>query len=311
MIKDSVIFQVVDESSEGQRIDNFLIKLLKGVPKSHIYRIVRSGEVRVNSRRIDVVYRLMPGDRVRIPPVRMGQPPAVPKKSSVVQVRVVFEDDALLVVDKPSGLAVHGGSGVSFGLIEQIRSSRPHAKCLELVHRLDRETSGLIMIAKKRRALVLLHEMIRKGQVHKFYWALVKGSVQETHFEINVPLKKYALASGERRVQVEAGGQESRTVFTCKAVCDEFTLLEAELKTGRTHQIRVHLAHKGHPIAGDDKYGDYSYNAGLAKQGLKRMFLHARTLRFGHPLTGEPLALEAPLPVDLEIFYKSIPWQGL
>lgn len=307
MIKDSVTFQTVDESSEGQRIDNFLVKLLKGVPKSHIYRIVRSGEVRVNSCRIDTVYRLCLGDIVRIPPVWCN-PVSIPlpARFSDCDVRIIYEDNAILVMDKPSGLAVHGGSGLSYGLIEQMRALRPHAKFLELVHRLDRETSGLLILAKKRSALVALHEAMRSGRVGKFYLALVRGSISKEHFEVNAPLKKYSLTSGERRVRVDVDGLDSKTIFVRKAVSDEFTLLEAQLKTGRTHQIRAHLTHLGYPIAGDDKYGDYSYNAGLVKLGLKRMFLHARTLVLDHPLTGEKLRFDASLPVDLEKFYDSI-----
>jgi len=291
----------VDSASEGQRVDNFLLRLCKGVPRSHIYRILRSGEVRVNSRRVDATYRLQGGDRVRVPPMRLADRSRTPRPRPV-ELPVVFEDEALLVVNKPSGTAVHGGSGVSYGVIESLRAARPQAKFLELAHRLDRETSGLLVLAKKRSALTALHAALREGKVRKCYLALVKGRWRDDKRRVDLPLKKYLTKSGERRVSVDREGRESRTVFRRERAFRDCTLLSAELLTGRTHQIRVHLAHLGFPVAGDDKYGDFELNRGLAKQGLKRMFLHAGELEFGHPLSGEALKLHAPLPEDLSRF---------
>jgi 23S rRNA pseudouridine955/2504/2580 synthase len=296
----------VDSGSEGQRVDNFLLRVCKGVPRSHIYRVLRTGEVRVNSRRVEATYRLRPGDRVRIPPMRTAvrERPA-PQTTSLPP--VVFEDDALLVVDKPTGLAVHGGSGVSFGVIERFRAARPQLKFLELVHRLDRETSGLLILAKKRRALTALHAALREGKVRKHYLALVAGIWQEERRRVSLPLKKYLTGFGERRVSVHREGRESETVFRKERVFRDYTLLSAELLTGRTHQIRVQLAHLGFPIAGDDKYGGFELNRELGKQGLKRMFLHAAELEFGHPLSGETMTLRAALPAPLARFLKSLP----
>src|SRR5438093_9363612 len=290
----------VDSASEGQRVGNFLLRLCKGVPRSHVYRILRSGEVRVNSRRVDATYRLQPGDRVRIPPLRLPQraQTSVPP----LDLPVIYEDDALLVVDKPAGTAVHGGSGISFGVIEQMRAARPQIRFLELAHRLDRETSGLLVLAKKRSALTALHAALREGRVRKEYLALVKGRWRNDKQHVNLPLKKFLTQSGERRVSVDREGRESQTVFRKKRGLRDFTLLSAELLTGRTHQIRVHLTHLGFPIAGDDKYGDFELNRALAKQGLRRMFLHAGELEFAHPLSGTALRLHTPLPEYLSRF---------
>lgn len=294
---------VVDEGRSAQRIDNFLLRELKGVPRSHVYRIVRGGEVRVNSRRVDATYRLKAGDRVRIPPVRTSAAPArrapPPRDPGF---RVVFEDDALLVIDKPSGVAVHGGSGVSFGVIEQLRAARTGTRFLELAHRIDRETSGLLVLAKKRPALVALHAALREGRVTKRYLALVKGGWTRAARTVELPLRKRVTASGERHVSVSAGGQASRTDFRLVERCGELSLVEATLATGRTHQIRVHLAHLGFPIAGDDRYGDFELNRALSRRGLKRMFLHARALGFAHPLGAGRIELEAPLPDELARF---------
>ncbi len=290
----------VDGASEGQRVDNFLLRVCKGVPRSHIYRILRSGEVRVNSRRVEATYRLQVGDRVRIPPMRLARRPE--KTAPPLDLPVVYEDDALLVVDKPAGTAVHGGSGISFGVIEQMRAARPQLRFLELAHRLDRETSGLLILAKKRSALTALHAALREGRVRKEYLALVKGSWRNDKQHVSLPLKKFLTRSGERRVSVDREGRESQTVFRRKTGIRDYTLLSAELLTGRTHQIRVHLTHLGFPIAGDDKYGDFELNRALARQGLKRMFLHAGELEFAHPLSGEALKLHAPLPEDLSRF---------
>lgn len=296
----------VDSGSEGQRVDNFLMRVCKGVPRSHIYRILRTGEVRINSRRVDATYRLQPGDRVRIPPMRTAARAAKPAPAAALRLPVVFEDGALLVVNKPSGLAVHGGSGVSFGVIEQLRAAHPELKFLELAHRLDRETSGLLILAKKRSALTALHAALREGRIRKQYLALVKGRWQDETRRISLPLKKYVARSGERRVSVHREGRASETVFGRERGFRDYTLLSAELLTGRTHQIRVQLAHLGFPIAGDDKYGDFELNRLLPKQGLKRMFLHAAELEFIHPLSGDKLELCAPLPEPLARFLDSL-----
>src|SRR5438046_3998099 len=237
----------VDSANEGQRVDNFLLRLCKGVPRSHVYRILRSGEVRVNSRRVDATYRLRPGDLVRIPPLRL--PRRAQKTVPPLDLPVIYEDDALLVVDKPAGTAVHGGSGISFGVIEQMRAARPQLRFLELAHRLDRETSGLLVLAKKRSALTALHAALREGRVRKEYLALVKGRWRNDKQHVSLPLKKFLTRSGERRVSVDRTGRESQTVFRKKREIRDYTLLSAELLTGRTHQIRVHLTHLGFPIA--------------------------------------------------------------
>ena len=291
----------VGEESVGQRIDNFLIRNLKGVPKSHVYRILRSGEVRVNSGRIKPDYRLVDGDKVRVPPVRVASPEARPPARSLA-LPVVFEDDALIVIDKPSGVAVHGGSGISFGVIESLRAERPRAKFLELAHRLDRDTSGLLMVGKKRTALVELHRMLRDGEVRKDYVAIVKGRWKGGGRKIDLPLHKYVTAEGERRVSVRDDGQQAISLFKPLAAGDTASMLDIRLMTGRTHQIRVHAAHVGHPILGDDKYGDFDLNRALVKQGVKRLFLHARQLSLSHPLSGEPLAFVSPLPPEMQRF---------
>ena len=299
--KESVTWAEIDEGSAGQRIDNFLCKYHKGVPKSHIYRILRSGEVRVNKKRVDQTCRLQLGDQVRIPPVRVAQQ-AGRDYAPALEFPVLYEDDALLVINKPAGVAVHGGSGVSFGVIEQLRSARPQAKFLELVHRLDRETSGVLLLAKKRSPLTALHEIMREGNSDKRYLTLVLGNWKNAKQHVKLPLHKFTRPDGERRVMVREDGQDSHTVFALQKAWADYSLLEAQLKTGRTHQIRVHLSHLGFPIAGDDKYGDFARNKELMKQALKRMFLHAHSIAFAHPLTGEPLRLSAPLPKELERF---------
>ena len=303
--KDSPTWLAVGEESAGQRIDNFLLRLAKGVPKSHVYRILRSGEVRVNKGRVAADYRLAEGDTVRIPPLRTAERPpeaAVPAR----EFDLAFEDEALLVVDKPAGVAVHGGSGVSFGVIEQLRRARPHAKLLELAHRLDRETSGLLIVAKKRSALARLHDMFRDGQIAKRYLALVRGRWMSPLQHVRLPLFKYLTGDGERRVSVSDEGKPAHSIVRLVARWENFSLVEVELKTGRTHQIRVHLAHLGHPIAGDDKYGDFALNKTLQTAGLRRMFLHAARLDFAHPVTGEAVALRSPLPAELARFAARI-----
>ncbi len=313
--KSSVTQAIISENEHGQRLDNFLLKICKGVPKSHVYRIVRSGEIRVNSKRVDASYRLKIGDILRIPPVRIA-----PRAEEIVagaeikaELPIVYEDEAMLVVDKPSGIAVHGGSGVSFGVIEALRRQRPQARFLELAHRLDRETSGLLLVGKKRSALVALHEMFREGGLaggrrgaDKRYLVLVKGRWMDQVRNVKLPLFKYLLDSGERRVRVSDEGKAAHTVFRLLARWESFSLLEAELKSGRTHQIRVHLAHLGFPIAGDEKYGDFALNKGLPKYGLKRMFLHAWKIQFPHPVSGAAMSLEAALPGALEAFLQKL-----
>ena len=298
--KESVTWVEIDEGGEGQRIDNFLFKHLKGVPKSHIYRILR-GEVRVNKKRIDQTYRLQMGDVLRIPPIRVAEKPEA-EYVPATEFPILYEDDALIAINKPAGTAVHGGSGVSFGVIEQMRSARPQAKFLELVHRLDRETSGILLIAKKRSAMVGMHEIMREGNSDKRYYALVLGDWHNTRQHVKLPLHKFDTPQGEKRVMVREDGQQSHTIFNLQKNWPGFSLLEAELKTGRTHQIRVHLSHLGFPIAGDDKYGDFARNKELMKQGLKRMFLHAHSISFKHPLTEEPLTIQAPLAHELQKF---------
>ena len=302
---------LVGPEGDQQRIDNFLLRQCKGVPRSHIYRILRTGEVRVNGGRVDPTRRVVEGDRVRIPPIRVadraaepGKGPArAPSKSGIPAIPVVHEDDALIVVDKPAGLAVHGGSGLSFGLIEALRALRPQARFLELVHRLDRETSGLLVVAKKRSALTALHAQLREGGMYKRYLALGTGPWAGQSRAVDVPLRKYLTGAGERRVSVDRDeGREARTTFRLERKLGRFTLLSAELDTGRTHQIRVHLAHLKCPIAGDDKYGDFELNRELSRNGLKRMFLHAAELHFVHPLDGKTVQYKAPLPRDLQGF---------
>lgn len=302
--KETATWHEIGSAAEGQRVDNFLLRLLKGVPKSHVYRMLRSGQVRVNSGRVGPDHRLKAGDRVRVPPVRTAQreTPVPAGGKPRTPLRILHEDEALLAIDKPAGLAVHGGSGVSYGVIEQLRQERPAAPFLELVHRLDRDTSGVLLLAKKRPALVALHQQMRAGEARKYYMALVCGAWTNARQKVEFPLHKYTLPSGERRVRVSGEGLPSTTIFRLKAKRAGYSLLEAELKTGRTHQIRVHLAHVGYPIAGDDKYGSYDANEALGQLGLKRMFLHAARLIVRHPATGRELVLEAALPPDLSSF---------
>ncbi|MGY4830555.1 RluA family pseudouridine synthase [Sphaerotilaceae bacterium SBD11-9] len=310
----------VDEASEGQRLDNFLLKLLKGVPKTHVYRVIRSGEVRVNKGRASADTRLELGDLVRVPPVRVAERPEAPS-APAREFPIVFEDEHLIAVNKPAGVAVHGGSGVSSGVIEQLRQARPTAKFLELVHRLDKETSGLLLIAKKRSALVALQDQFRSRETGKTYAALVIGAWPASRKVIDVPLHKFLTGDGERRVRAvdvlrqaqddrEPAGRRSITLVKVAKPLGDFTLLDVTIKTGRTHQIRVHLAHEGHPIVGDEKYGDFAVNKAVAKgdaargHRFDRMFLHARHLRFEHPATGEGMVLEAPLPPECDAFIQ-------
>ena len=311
----SVAHVVIGDEEQGQRLDNFLIRLCKGVPKSHIYRILRSGEVRVNSRRVEATYRLCPGDSVRIPPIRIAVRPQnemdeVAKQR--VELPIIYEDEAMLVVDKPEGIAVHGGSGVSFGVIEALRRQRPQATFLELAHRLDRETSGILLVGKKRLALTALHDMFREhgAGADKRYLVLVKGRWMNNTQHVKLPLHKYLTESGERRVSVDAQGKASHTVFRLLARWPEASLLEAQLKTGRTHQIRVHLSHLGFPILGDEKSGDFALNKELKRHGLKRMALHAWRMSFHHPLTAAPMAYLAPLPDSIAGYLAVLDGKG-
>lgn len=324
-----VVFHAIDEGSEGQRLDNFLIRVLKGVPKTHIYRLIRSGQVRVNKHRPAADSRLEIGDVVRIPPVRVAaERPIDPQNSelntdgsNLSRARdfdVLYEDEHLLAIAKPAGVAVHGGSGVSFGVIEQLRKSRPESKFLELVHRLDRDTSGVLLLAKKRSALTRLQDQFRERETGKTYLALVAGRWPSNKKVLDKSLHKYLLPNGERRVRVVAKDdpdamqaltlikevQHSTNSGAMAATPgfppDGFSVLRISLKTGRTHQIRVHLASEGHPIVGDDKYGDFELNKVLDKSGIKRMFLHAHQLNLVHPATQEPLTILCPLDVTLE-----------
>ena len=315
----SVQRKVIDEGSAGQRLDNFLIKVLKGAPKTLVYRVIRSGEVRVNKGRASADTRLEMGDEVRIPPLRLAERDE--SAASAVPARefpVLFEDEHVLAINKPAGVAVHGGSGVSFGVIEQLRRARPQARFLELVHRLDKETSGILLIAKKRSALTALQDVFRQRQAHKTYAALVTGAWPVSRKVIDVALHKFLTPEGERRVVAVKGEDEGRRSISLVHVVARyaaFSLLDVTIKTGRTHQIRVHLSHEGHPIVGDEKYGDFALNKALARgtggeavvgvdrarlpEGrFDRMFLHARYLRLAHPATGQDLVLEAPLPPE-------------
>ncbi|MFV2029978.1 RluA family pseudouridine synthase [Neisseria sp. S1] len=310
--KDLVNHLTIPEEDAGQRLDNFLIKILKGVPKSHIQRIIRAGEVRLNKKRCKPTDRISTGDLLRIPPIRIAEKikPVASHNAPAREFDIVYEDDVLLVVNKPSGIAVHGGSGVSFGVIEQLRRARPEARYLELVHRLDKDTSGLLMIAKKRSALVKLHEAIRNDHPKKIYLALGIGKLVQDKTHVKLPLFKYTGAQGEKMVRVSEEGQSAHTIFRVlqryngdilhQIGLSNLTYVEATLKTGRTHQIRVHMQSQNCPIAGDERYGDYQANKRLQKIGLKRMFLHAAELHLNHPLTNEPLKLIAPLPPELE-----------
>ncbi len=312
----------VDEESAGQRLDNFLMRHLKGVPKTHVYRIIRSGEVRINKGRASAETRVEVGDQVRVPPVRVSEKVAEKAVNPAPgrEFPLLLEDDSLMAINKPAGVAVHGGSGVSFGVIEQLRQARPQAKLLELVHRLDRDTSGILLVAKKRSALKNLQDQFRERETGKTYLALVKGSWPDKLKVIDQPLLKFLLpgkdgSEGERRVKVttadDPDGMRSITLVKVSQRLPGATLLEVTIKTGRTHQIRVHLSSQGHPIAGDDKYGDFEWNRQLqkpsAQPGLKRMFLHAWRLQFNHPVTAERVALQADLPPELEAYVDHAP----
>lgn len=302
----------IDVESVGQRIDNFLFTRLKGVPKSHVYRILRKGEVRVNGGRCQAQRRLETGDKLRIPPIRVAEREPFDIPQSYIQQRlegrILHEDDDFLVVNKPAGMAVHGGSGLSYGVIEGLRAIRPQAKFLELVHRLDRETSGCLLIAKKRSALKHLHELFCEDhQVKKVYVALLTGVWARKSLLVDAPLKKNILQSGERMVKVAKDGKPARTEFRRLRKFANATLVEAHLFTGRTHQIRVHALSIAHPIAGDERYGSEALNAGLRQLGLKRLFLHASELAFAHPRDKRPFHIHAPLEPELQEFLERMP----
>lgn len=294
----------ISDANAEQRLDNFLISTLKGVPKTRIYRMVRKGEVRVNKGRVDVSYKLVLGDIVRIPPVRVAEKNAPiivqPTLKYSLENHILYEDEGFIVLNKPSGFAVHGGSGVSSGVIEALRQIRPQQKFLELVHRLDKETSGCLLIAKKRSTLKILHELFRGDGIKKTYLALLAGQFQRKKQLVDVPLLKNVSQGGERMVTVSQAGKSAETLFTRLKQYQDATLVHAAPKTGRTHQIRVHAAWLGHPIVGDDRYGLDEVNKTFKQRGYKRLFLHAEQLRFAHPMSGEALHFTAPLPEDLQ-----------
>ncbi len=303
-----VVYVEITEDNSDQRLDNFLITRLKGVPKSHIYRIVRKGEVRVNKSRVDVKYRLVTGDIVRIPPIRVAERSEesyVPQGlQAALQQGILFEDEGFMIVNKPAGFAVHGGSGVSSGIIEGLRLIRPEAHFLELVHRLDKDTSGCLLIAKKRSALRKLQELFRNSQIQKTYQALLSGQWIRKKLLVTAPLLKNISKGGEHVVVISQSGKAAETLFTRLKLFRNATLVEASPKTGRTHQIRVHAASLGHPIVGDERYGVDDVNKVFKNKGYKRMFLHANTLKFQHPVTGLLMSISAPLSSQLENLLK-------
>lgn len=312
ILQDSLSVREVLVSGEvqGQRIDNYLFRLLKGVPKSRIYRILRRGEVRVNKGRVGAGYRLQPGDRVRIPPLRLSRSEAAVNSATRsvrdLETQILFEDERLLVLNKPAGMAVHGGSGTSFGVIEAVRALRPDAPHLELVHRLDRETSGCLLISKKRSALRFLHALLRENGVDKRYLALLAGAWPDSEHDVRAPLAKNVLRSGERIASVDPQGKEAHTRFRRLRAFQQATLVEARLFTGRTHQIRVHAAYIGHPVLGDTKYGDEAANRAMRGKGLRRLFLHARSIEFQWPGEARSFRVEAPLEPDLQTVLDSL-----
>jgi len=308
--RSKVQFLEVSEDGAGQRIDNFLTCRLKGVPRTRIYRIIRKGEVRVNKGRIKPDYKLKAGDVVRVPPVRVAAPNELPQAGSglkkSIEEAVLYEDDSLLVINKPSGLAVHGGSGIKLGLIETLRQSRPDAHFLELVHRLDRDTSGCVMVAKKRSMLRYLHDLLRTNKVTKHYQALVVGKWPTRKTKVDAPLQKNNLQSGERMVVVDAAGKPALTRFEVRQRFAGYTLVQAYPVSGRTHQIRVHCQFAGHAIAGDDKYTAEADNKRLKAMGLRRLFLHAESLEFILPESDKMLRIEAPLDDTLSGFLAQL-----
>jgi len=296
-----VELRTIGSEEAGQRVDNYLLRILKGVPRSRVYRILRRGEVRVNRGRIRADYRLQAGDLVRIPPIRTGNASSSkkPPPQQGLGNSILYEDDRIIVLNKPAGMAVHGGSGLSYGVIEALRAERPNAPYLELVHRLDRETSGCLLIAKRRSELRTLHELMRAGRVEKHYLALVKGHWTKGSLAVDFALRKNQLMGGERIVRVDPDGKPSRSRFKPVTRWKHISLMEVELESGRTHQIRVHAAALGHPLAGDTKYGDPEFNREMRKLGLKRLFLHAGSIAYQIPDTGRSIHVSAPLADDL------------
>ena len=296
--KTSVAYQTIHPELAGQRIDHFLFCLLKNVPKNLIYRLIRTGQIRINKKRTKLDYRLTAGDTLRIPPVNIKEilQSFIPPKNF----RILYEDEVLVVIDKPANIASHGGSGISFGVIEQFKKMRPNARYLRLVHRLDKETSGLLMLAKKHSALVHLHETLRQGNAEKHYYALASGNLVNNREEVKVPLQIQRTSDGKKYVEVNQAGYFSHTIFTVIKRFRDFTLVDAHIKTGRTHQIRAHLKYLGHPIAGDQRYGDLTHNKAPFALGLKRMFLHAYRITLPHPVRNELLTVESPLAKDLQ-----------
>ncbi len=309
MKKTQVSYIVIDSAHAGQRIDNYLLSYFKHVPKSHVYRILRKGEVRVNKKRVQASYRLVHDDTVRLPPLKIPSSPTklTPTYDAVAYLEqaILYEDDDLLIINKPSGIAVHGGSGLHYGLIDMLKVLRPQAQKLELAHRLDRETSGCLILAKNRDMLLTLHQLLRVGKVEKHYLALVKGHLQANSKPIELPLQKNTLRSGERMVEVTEAGKYAATQFNVVKYFNLATLAEINLLTGRTHQIRVHAAHLGHPLAGDPKYGDKAFNHMLKRKGLKRLFLHASKIVLTLPNANKPLSVTAPLSDDLQRLLQS------
>jgi len=312
----TVVLQTIGPDEAGQRLDNFLLRWAKGVPKSHVYRLIRSGEVRVNKKRAEPATRLIEGDIVRLPPVRIATPERVQSGQNAAraqqyaaQMPILYEDEVLLIIDKPAGLAVHGGSGIALGVIETLRLTRPELHFLELVHRLDRDTSGVLLLAKRRSALVEMHRQIREGLTDKRYWLMAHGKIDTDArvMQLKFPLHKYLLANGERRVRVDAEGLPSHTAVRVTQVFEgdaiAISLAEAQLKTGRTHQIRVHLQRIGHPILGDDKYGLEEEDRRLKS---KRLYLHAHLVGFIHPRTGAKMRIESPLPAEFNALLKAL-----
>ncbi len=309
MQKSPVQYFTIEADFAGQRIDNFLVTRLKNVPKTHIYRILRKGEVRVNKKRVQPNYRVQAGDSVRLPPLQLEvKHVSAPNQRTVATLedRILYEDKHLLIINKPSGIPVHGGTGVSMGVVETLRTMYPKLPQLELAHRLDADTSGCLILAKKRSVLRELHELLRAGNVRKIYWTLTKGHWKQAELRVDVALQKNQLSSGERIVRVNKEGKQSLTVFRPLETYTDAMLVEAALFTGRTHQIRVHAQYRSHPIAGDEKYGDREFNKKMREYGLKRLFLHAHSIEFVLPSTGETITVSAPLDPDLEACLKSL-----
>lgn len=310
MLKKKVIYETINESSEGQKIDNFLFKIFKNIPRSHIYKIIRNGEIRVNKKRVKINYKLMLDDLVRIPPlthpsnIKLSKPVANIKQIKKIEQSIIFEDDCLIAINKPYGIAVHGGSGVSLGVIELFRQLRPNANFLELVHRIDKETSGLLLIAKKRNVLVAMHKLIRSKKLHKKYLVMVAGRWTKKQLIVDLDLVESKNKDGQKKVSIankktdQEKIKKSKSVFFLKKVFNNSSLLEVKLVTGRTHQIRVHLSHLGFPIIGDERYGDFELNKKIRKKGNKRMFLHAIELGFDHPILNKNILLSLPEPKE-------------